>query len=177
MDADDIAMGVVLKLVAHADPAAVMADYPEPERYARVALAHAAVAFDRSERVQRSEGVRLVIQVDGGRRLARRYDSGNAPVADGSTTEVLDTVADPAAVLVDAAVADRLDADLVLHRCFDGVDAEDRRLLELADGHGYTVTELAALYGRRRETLSRRINRTRRQVQQNGAAMATSGQD
>jgi RNA polymerase sigma factor (sigma-70 family) len=136
---------------------------------------HAGIAFDRAERVQRSEGVRLVVHVDGGLRPARRYASGNAPVADGIPTEVLDTVADRA-VLVDEHAADRVDTAERLDRCFDGIEPSDRRLLELADGHGYTVTELAELYGNRRETLSRRINRTRRRVLQNGTSMATIGQ-
>ena len=172
-EVDDIAQSLVLKFLAKAD--LVMVRYPEPERFARVALHHVAIAFDRAERVQRSEGVRLVVQLDGGLRPARRYGSGNSPVAHGIATEVLETVADPS-VPGDERAAGRLDAAERLARCFDGIEPSDRRLLELADGHGYTVTELAELYGKRRETLSRRINRTRRQVRQNDTWMATSGQ-
>ncbi len=172
-DAHDIALDVVERFLRTA--AEIMAAYPDPARYAAVSATHATITFDRRERKQRSEGVRLVTGSDGLLRAGRVYVSGNVtPMEGGDELLALARDGDDA---IDVQVACRHDSTDLLERCFAGVSRADRELLLLVDGKGYTVQEVARLVGVRRETLSRRIGRTRRQVQSNRAALACPRQD
>ena len=160
-DADDIA-GEVAMAVAHR-PAPIMAGYPDPVGYARQRARHAGISFDRRERVQRGEGARLVVGKDGLQAPGRRYASLDRAL----------TQADPDAP-VDAAVTDHLvTAALLQHACI-GLSLIEMRELWLVDGYGYTVQEVAALVGQRRETVSRRLSNTRIRVRQRPLAMSSS---
>lgn len=164
-DADDIA-GEVAMAVAHR-PAPIMAGYPDPVGYARQRARHAGISFDRRERVQRGEGARLVVGTDGLQAPGRRYASADASL-DGALTQ-----ADPDAP-VDATVTDHLvTAALLQHACI-GLSLIEMRELWLVDGYGYTVQEVAALVGQRRETVSRRLSNTRIRVRQRPLAMSSS---
>jgi len=160
-DADDIA-GEVAMAVAHR-PAPIMAGYPDPVGYARQRARHAGISFDRRERVQRGEGARLVVGTDGLQAPGRRYAS-----LDGALTQ-----ADPDAP-VDTAVTDHLVTAALLQHACNGLSLIEMRELWLVDGYGYTVQEVAALVGQRRETVSRRLSNTRIRVRQRPLAMSSS---
>ncbi|MEX0846778.1 MAG: hypothetical protein WD023_03285 [Ilumatobacteraceae bacterium] len=168
-DAHDIAVDVVERFLPQAS--SIMARYPVPQRFAAAAATHATISFDRRERVQRGEGVRLVAGADGTLSPLRRYHSGTSTVDDeggggGGRGPTFATVADTAEA-VDVVVTDRVYHDALLERCLAGVPRLDRTVLMLVDGSGYSVQDVARTVGVRRETLSRRIGVTRRRVQAN----------
>lgn len=156
-DADDIAGDVALALAKR--PADIMAAYPNPVGYARQRASHAGISFDRRERAQRGEGVRLIVDSDGLRHPGRRYVSANAP--DGGDLLAVVVDAEPE---LDATVAERMVASAMLRDVCEDLTAAEFRELWLVDGVGYTVQEAAAVVGQRRETVSRRLNHTRTQV-------------
>ena len=164
-DAHDIAADVVERFLPQAP--SIMARYPVPQRYAAVATAHATISFDRRERVQRGEGVRLVVGPDGTLAPRRRYQSGNVALVEGGD-EVFAAVPDTAEA-VDVAAIDRVYHDDLLQRCLTGVSRHDREVLTLVDGQGWSVQDVARRAGVRRETLSRRMSATRRRVLANAA--------
>lgn len=162
-DAHDIAIDVVERFLPQAP--SIMARYPVPQRYAAVATSHATITFDRRERVQRGEGVRLVVGADGTVTPRRRYHSGNVSLIEGGD-EVFAIVPDTAEA-VDVVATDRVHHDELLERCLTGVPRRDREVLMLVDGKGWSVQDLAHVVGVRRETLSRRVGASRRRVQAN----------
>ena len=56
LEADDVAQDVVLKVLLN--PKKVMAEYPDPETFARAATKHTGYDWRRSESIQRGEGAR-----------------------------------------------------------------------------------------------------------------------
>ncbi|HQZ36838.1 MAG TPA: hypothetical protein PK020_20595 [Ilumatobacteraceae bacterium] len=156
-DADDIAGDVALALAKR--PADIMAAYPDPVGYARQRASHAGISFDRRERAQRGEGVRLLVGSDGLRHPGRRYISANAADGGDLLAEVVDGALD-----VDTAVAERMVASAMLREVRDDLTAAEFRELWLVDGCSHSVQEVAAVVGQRRETVSRRLNHTRSQV-------------
>lgn len=172
-DTDDIAQAVAERFLTKAE--AFMARYPEPARFARAATRNAGISFDRRERSQRGEGVRLVDAGNGLLTPRRPYLSGNTPIGEGGS-ELFDRVSDRAEPFHDQIVERQHDRDL-LDQCLVGVSPADREMLLLVDGMGYTVHEVAGLIGQRRETVSRRVNRVRRRVDQNRVEMALSGRE
>ena len=159
-DAQDIAAEIAERFLAQPD--GTMACFSDPRRYARVAVGHAGIAFDRRQRAQRGEGVRLVRGADGRLAPLRPHRSGNTAAFE-NRVDLLDTVADRSEPFADLVARD-IDNEAMLERCLVGVSAADREVLLLIDGVGYTVRDLAGLIGQRRETMSRRVNRVRRQV-------------
>ena len=166
-DADDIAAEVAASVLDQAE--LIMARYPDPLRYARVRVRHAGISFDRRERAQRGEGARLFPGPDGLLAPGRRYVSGNSTGPDGGD-ELLSFAADLAAEF-EAAVDDQMLAAALLQRCCEGLSTAEVQEIWLVDGCGYTVQEVADLCGQRRETVSRRLNTTRRRIRQNRAEM------
>lgn len=163
--ADDVAATIVAAFLPKA--ATIMARHPDPAAYARLAVRRASIAHDRRERAQRGEGVRLVRGADGQVTPRRVVLSGDAVLGEAQLS-LFDLL--PAADECPADVVLRsLDGAAVLELFLDGVAAPDRTLLLLVDGAGYTVTEVADLVGQRRETVSRRLGRVRRQVERNRA--------
>jgi len=161
-DVDDIAAAIVERFLA--DSESIMSSYPEPAAYARVAAHRGGITFDRHERAQRGQGVRLTTGEDGSLAPKRSVVSGD---------ELFHLH-----IGVDAAddeIVRRLDAASRLERCLSGISVEDRQLLYLVDGVGYTVNEVAQVLGQRRETVSRRLNRARRVAQGNRARIVFDG--
>ena len=156
-DADDIAGDVALALAKR--PADIMAAYPDPVGYARQRASHAGISFDRRERAQRGEGVRLVTGKDGLRHPGRRYVSTHT--SDGS--DLLARVVGDQPEL-EGTVTDRMVASALVRGACEGLSPVELRELWLVDGCGYTVQEVAAICGQRHETVSRRLNHTRTQV-------------
>ncbi|CAN5391791.1 hypothetical protein BH10ACT2_BH10ACT2_28890 [soil metagenome] len=169
-DADDIAGEVALAVVGR--PATVMASYPNPVLYARQRANHAGISFDRRERSQRGEGVRLYAATDGQLHPGRRYVSSDALAAHGLPSHVTDHGAAP-----DEAVTERMVIGALLQRCCVGVSASDLQVLWLVDGCGYTVQEVATLRGQRRETLSRRLSRARTHMRHEASLILTPNLD
>ncbi|MEI7617806.1 MAG: sigma-70 family RNA polymerase sigma factor [Actinomycetota bacterium] len=168
-DASDIAQAVAETFLTDAER--IMARFPNPVRFARGTARYTAISFDRRERVQRGEGIRLADLGGGARAPRRRYLSGNATIAD-SGSELFDTLIDTSEPVADN-VAHQCDIEALLARCLAGISPIDRELLMLVDGFGYSVKEVAQLVGQRRETVSRRIARIRQQVARNGAGLLT----
>jgi len=168
-DADDIAGDVALAVADQ--PAAIMAGYPDPVCYARQRARHAGISFDRRERSQRGEGARLLLGPDGLQHPGRRYLSADAAGPDGGKGPIVH-LADHGSLL-EVVVTERLATGGLLHRCFAGLSAVEVHEVWLIDGCGYTVQELAASCGQRRETVSRRLNRARTVIRQNHAAMSS----
>lgn len=160
-DAIDIASEVVAVFLV--DPERIMAAYPDAEAYARAAVRHATIDFDRRQRAQRGQGARLRALPDGEVTVRRSVVSGDAPGLDGAPTP-FDSLADQRAAAVDDQVSAWLDSQGTLAALLEGESPDDRRALFLVDGLGYTVHEVAALGGVRRETMSRRLNAVRRRV-------------
>ncbi len=166
-DADDIAAEVAEAVLEH--PEVIMARYPDPLRYARIRVRHAGISFDRRERAQRGEGARLFPGPDGSLAPGRRYVSGNSTGHDGGD-ELLSFAVDLGAEF-EPAVDDQMVAAALLQRCCEGLSQAEVHEIWLVDGCAYTVQEVADLCGQRRETVSRRLNATRRRIRQNRAEM------
>ncbi|MEI8239769.1 MAG: hypothetical protein WCI22_10135, partial [Actinomycetota bacterium] len=170
-DADDVAQSVVTWFLGR--PEVLMARYPDPVRLGKVAARHACISHDRRQRIQRGEGARLFTLRDGLLAPGRRVVSGNVPVTEGG--DELLALQPQQHTLFDEQV-------VIAQRCTEllallqrGLSAAECELLMLVDGHGYAVNALAVQFGVARETLSRRISRIRRHVQQNRADMALTG--
>lgn len=169
-DADDIASDVALGTAQRAS--VIMNTYPDPASYARQRARHAGISFDRRERAQRGEGTRLCIGRDGLLHPGRQYVSADAEAAGGGSGPVNLAIDD--APLLEITVTDHMVDVAMLQRCCDGLPTSEVREVWLIDGCGYTVKEIAASCGQRRETVSRRLSRARRRIRQNRAAMSSS---
>jgi len=166
-DADDIAQTIVERFLA--DAAWLMSRYPDPITFARATAANGATSHDRTQRSQRGEGARLVIDADGRRRPARQVVSGSAAVG-GSGPSMLEAVrsrGDP----VEDEVIEQLVCNALLQRCVTGLRADDVELVYRVHGLGETVVEIARSRGRRREAISRRLSHTHRAIRANLAVM------
>lgn len=170
-DAGDIAADISAEVLER--PVAIMARYPDPVVYARRRVRHAGISHDRRQRVQRGEGARLFTQPDGTVQPGRSYVSGNIRPPDGGDelfTNVLDRHSS-----FEASAVDHLLAAAELRRCCQGLQPSAVHELWLVDGCGYTVQEVSGLCGQRRETVSRRLNDTRRRIRQNREQMSNAG--
>ena len=156
-DADDIAGDVAMALAKR--PADIMAAYPDPVGYARQRASHAGISFDRRERAQRGEGVRLLTDKDGLRHPGRRYVSANGPDGADLLAAVVGDDTD-----VEGTVAERMVVSAMLREACEDLTAAEFRELWLVDGVGHSVQEMAEACGQRRETVSRRLNHSRTQV-------------
>jgi DNA-directed RNA polymerase specialized sigma24 family protein len=165
-DADDIASDIAVRFLT--TPEVIMAKYPDPCDYARACVHHACIGHDRSQRVQRCEGLRLVDNADGTKSTARRWLSGDATIPE-SGDPVFSLVEDTIGSFEDRLV-ERVDAARQFSRCAAGLPAAHVREIMAIDGHEYSVNEVAAACGQRRETVSRRVSKTRKDMRHNGAA-------
>jgi RNA polymerase sigma factor (sigma-70 family) len=157
-DADDIASEIALALAA--DATLVMTAYPDPAVFARVRARHAAIQYQRRQRVQRGEGARVFHHADGTVHPGRTVVSGNVTPTEGGA-EWLVTYVD-GSVLLDEQLTDQMLASVLLADALDGLAVSEREELYLIDGLGWTVQEVAEWRGQRRETVSRRVNAARR---------------
>lgn len=164
-DADDIAASVAEDVLRQ--PEAIMARYPDPAHYARRRTRHAGISFDRTQRVQRGEGVRLFGESDGQLRPGRKWISGHITTVEGGA-DLFSSHVDENSLFEDA-VDDKLFSQSLLHTCCRGLSMGEIREVWLVDGCGCTVQEVAALRGQSRETVSRRLNATRRRIRDNRA--------
>lgn len=175
-DTDDIVQGVLERFLT--DVPRFMRDYT-PKRFAREATSQVAVTFDRKERVQRSEGVRLHHVDDGSPEgyytKARSYASGSEPILDGDG-ELLDTAADCGEALDDA-VVESAHTRAMLGACLQNLSPRQREFLMMVDGYGFTVVEVAELVALRRETVSRELSKARHLAQTAARQIAGSGND
>lgn len=165
-DADDIASTVAEQVLLHAE--VIMSKYPDPVQYARQRVRHAGISFDRSQRSQRGEGVRLHRDRDGSMRPGRQVASGDAVFGERSTA-LFDHLADDARPM-ESATVEGLAVSAELRRCCAGISPSAVREVWLIDGLGYSVNDVAEMCGQARETVSRRVNATRRAMQANRAA-------
>lgn len=163
-DNDDIVNIVAERF--YADQGDPMARY-QPEAYARASVPHACIEFDRKNRVQRSEGVRLeqVVEADGSIHFRKRrtYLSGSSPLLEGDG-ELFDTVHASGPSMEDN-VADADDARWLLSKCLSVLSDRERDWLMQVDGMGIDVVEVADSVNLRRETVSRVVNGARKKVQ------------
>jgi len=166
-DADDIAQTIGMHVVRNC--VTIMAKYPDPAVYARRRTKHAAISYDRTQRSQRGEGVRLFDQGDGTKRPGRQFVSGDAPGRDGSPA--LFDNAKGRTNGFEADIDEWIQASETLQRCCTGIPKAHLEEVMLVDGCGYTVLEVAIMRGQARETVSRRLNATRRRISKNRDAM------
>jgi len=159
-DADDIAAIVAEEVLNNS--ASIMARYPNPALYARQRARHAGISFDRTQRAQRGEGVRLRRDADGALQPHRRYLSGNATGA--NSPDELFSFAIDALIEFEAAADDRLLISAMLGSQSLGLSADELNEVWLIDGCGYAVQEVAAMRRQRRETVSRRLSNTRQRL-------------
>ncbi len=164
-DADDIAASIAEDVLRQ--PEAIMTRYPDPAHYARRRTRHAGISFDRSQRAQRGEGVRLFKDSDGSVQAGRRWISGNSTTVEGGA-ELFSMHADEASAF-EAASDDKLFAVSALRTSCRGLTMAEIREVWLVDGCGCTVQEVAKLRGQSRETVSRRLSETRRRMRTNRA--------
>jgi len=164
-DVDDIVQGVLERFAV--DVPRFMRDYTAV-RFAREATGQVAVTFDRKERVQRSEGVRLIHIAEAGSDgyyvKSRSYASGSEPILEGDG-ELLDTASAPGDLL-DASVTDSLHHQALLGACLKQLTPRQRDFLMMVDGRGFTVVEVAELVNLRRETVSRELSLARKLAKQ-----------
>jgi len=151
----DVAQDVVLTLMGKVQ--VVMAKYPDPVVYARVAFTHACVQTHRRNRVQRGEGSRLYRAPDGSTAPGRRVVSGDEHLGD-SDRSLFDSIIERSAP-VDDVVCNRLDDRHRLEEVFAHASPADRRAYFMVRGLGYPVAQVAQTIGVRRETLQRRLGR------------------
>lgn len=166
-DADDIAASVVEEFLRRPD--VIMMKYPDPARFAGQRTRHAGISHDRRERAQRGEGVRLDRTDDGLMQPRRRVVSGHKTVGEGGS-ELYAMVADPRGEF-ESQVVDQVDARALFRRCCHGLSQAEVHEVWLVDGCGWEVAEVAEWCGQARETVSRRINATRRRIRQNHVQM------
>lgn len=161
-DADD----VVQEIALHTTPKVprLMAQHPDPVVYARRRVQHAGISWDRTQRAQRGEGVRLHEAGDGLLHPGRQVVSGDAVGPEGAPG-MFAHLLDAAAAFEDG-LCDRLDAAALLQRTTIGIARADLREVLLVDGLGHEVQEVAATAGQARETVSRRVSRTRRRLRE-----------
>lgn len=169
-DAGDVADEVAAEVLER--PESIMARYPDPVRYARERVRHAGISLDRRDRVQRGEGARLFHGVDGLLRPGRTWLAGDAPVGEDGAS-VFSFARDLDVEFADVTL-DRLTAPALVRRCCVGLTRSQVFELFMVDGCGYEVKDVAQMLGQCRETVSRRLSKTRRIVQQNRAAMSIS---
>ena len=165
-DVLDIANNVALSVLVSTE--SIMARYPKPEEFARACAHNAGHSFDRTERVQRCEGARLRTHADGTLGKQRTWESGNATFG-ADQQETWTHLGDPASSF-EFDSAHRLDAASEFGAYTQGIDQRDLRELMLVDGHEWQVAEVAREFGQSRETVSRRVNRTRERIRANRAA-------
>lgn len=165
-DAFDIAGTVAVKVLESGGT--IMSRYPYPEDYARACARNAGFSFDRSERVQRCEGVRLRVTVEGDKVLGRSWLPGDATIGDGSGSSWA-LVPDHGSEFETDTVS-RLDA-LNQYRVYThSIPANELREVLAVDGYEHSVADVAVVCGQRRETVSRRVNRVRDRIRLHGSA-------
>jgi len=171
-DADDIAASVAEDVLRQ--PEVIMARYPDPTTYARHRTRHAGISFDRGQRVQRGEGARLFGDSSGKLQPGRRWISGNTSTIEGGA-DLFSQQTDHASSF-EAAADDKLFAHSLLRTCCRDLSLAEIHEVWMVDGCGCTVQEVAAMRGQSRETISRRLNATRRRIHENRTEMlATVG--
>lgn len=141
--ADDIAQATLEKFCA--DPAGIMAQYPDPQAFAIAVARTTGIDLDRRERAQRGEGANLRPNADGQLDVARIVIS---------TDEVTD-------VRPGADIAEIVVAGLTITAILDQLEPLDRLLLELRYVDDHKVGEIASILGMVSSTVSRRITRAR----------------
>jgi DNA-directed RNA polymerase specialized sigma24 family protein len=162
-DVMDIANNVAVTVLESS--ASIMQRFPRPEEYARACARNAGFSFDRAERVQRCEGVRLRTLADGTKTPGRSWVAGHATVGDGEN-DVWSVITDPHGWF-EADTVERLDAHQQYRACTAGIPEHELREVLEVDGYGRPVSEVAQACGQRRETVSRRINRIRERIREN----------
>lgn len=172
-DRDDIVGIITQRFVENRDHAM---DHYTPERFVRAAARQAGITFQRKERVQRSEGVRLqqiVEHTQGGPigywQKRRTYVSGYSPVLDGDG--VLFDSARDRSVDVENTVVEAEYHRKVAQACLSVLSDRDRALLYLVDAQGIPVADVAEQMGLARETVSRLVNAARRKVRAQHATL------
>lgn len=160
-DHDDIVSAVVAE--AWSKGPSIMVKYPNASVYASVRVRHAAESYYRRERSQRGEGSRLFANADGTMAPGRSVVSADASVdrAEGTGRSSYERViTDPGFeddLLDSLAGCDHLRR--VLDACSDSISDHDLDLFVLNRVYGHTVVELAAFNRVTRETMSRRLSR------------------
>jgi RNA polymerase sigma factor (sigma-70 family) len=168
IDIDDVVQAESLALLGKL--AAIIAAYPRPEIYAAVRArgGRAAIDYGRTESAQRGAGAIHKFDEDGHRLKGRQIVSGDGIHHDAhrnhyderpGTRGPNGTYFDVHACLIPdhgAQFAEQAAMSEQLRQALLRATPEQRTVLLLVDGHGYTVTEVAAHLGVARETVSRR---------------------
>lgn len=133
---DDIVMFAVELLMEQID--FVVAQHPDPVVYARRQVTNKVLDYKRRIAAQRGEGARFT-------RTVGSYDLMTNP--DASVPSNLDLAQD---------VVERDERERQMAIVRKAVGDENLELLEMIDGHDYSVTDVAKIRGQRRETVSRK---------------------
>ena len=178
---EEIAGEVVDELYAKGLDALALhvAAHPDPEQWARQRARHACIQHDRDERVQRCQGTRLRRLDDGTVQPMRTIVWGNAPVHGDDGAELgerFDTLALGSTGFEDSLV-DRLEATRRLHECTGTIGRRELAEVYRVDGLGDGVHEVARDCNQQRETVSRRVNATRKSIRQNADGRSTDGEE
>jgi DNA-directed RNA polymerase specialized sigma24 family protein len=172
-DVLDIANNVAVTVLESS--ASIMQRFPRPEEYARACARNAGFSFDRAERVQRCEGVRLRTPADGTKVTGRTWVSGHATMGDGQH-EAWSLIPDQHSWF-EADTVDRLDAQQQYRACTNGIPQHELREVLEVDGYERPVADVAQACGQRRETVSRRINRVRERIREHRGSTANCQAD
>ena len=141
-DVDDIISFAVVTLMGKI--AKVMAAYPDPVAYAGMRFSSVAHDFRRRQMAQRGEGAR------GERKLLSASDE--------QTWSQLEGIAYSA----ECDVAERMDHMQLINEVMQILPIDQQRIVYLHGVRGLTVTEIAKIIGKSRETVSRALNAARR---------------
>ena len=159
---DDIVSTEVLRLVEHLS--SIMVKYPDPVGYAQIRATgrRALVDYVRSDNAQRGRGAyggrdvingeTAIINQRNDKPLGTAYD-----VWDQRTSDTHDEF---------AATIEVADQRNLLNAALLPLPADQREVLLLVDGYGYTVTEAATATGVARETAARKRSAAKRTLGQ-----------
>ena len=141
-DVDDIISFAVVTLMGKI--AKAMAAYPDPVAYAGMRFSSVAHDFRRRQMAQRGEGAR------GERKFLSASDE--------QTWSQLEGIAYSA----ECDVAERMDHMQLINEVMQILPIDQQRIVYLHGVRGLTVTEIAKIMGKSRETVSRALNAARR---------------
>lgn len=168
VDAHDIAQTEALAILPRLD--AIMARYPNATTFASVRTPHALVQWDRGQNAQRGSGSRYIVNPDGSTSPLRAVLPLDSAFNEEDGTELSRRISVDNGDVAER-VADSMHTVELLERCLLGMSDTDRQLLMLVDGHGVSVSDVAAARGTARETMSRHISKLRAHARRNAAQL------
>ena len=163
---DDVVSAETLALYNNVEH--VMHSYTDPVVYAlvRAAGSRAVVSFIRHDNVQAGCGAlagRKAVPTDGAYSTSYSGHYANRPGRPHPATN-LDAVAQRLPDLAEG-VSDRIEHDRLIAQALQSITADQRTVLLLVDGQGYSIKEVAAMLHLARETVGRKRTAALRAIQ------------